>query len=221
MAIALTLEGVFAGTPQLIGDNERQVWSAIRKRRVTAVEIALDAGGLDGDRQADLVSHGGLDKAVYAYPSANYDFWSSLDYGLAPGGVGENLAVAGPDEHEVRIGDIWAWGQALLQVSQPRTPCYKLALHTGRKEVTGHMIDSGRCGWYLRVLRPGSVPTHGTLRLVETAAEAPTVHALFTESHARGERVDPVALRSMIETPALGGQWRDGVLNRLRRMGAA
>jgi MOSC domain-containing protein YiiM len=221
MVVTLTLESVYVGTPQIIGDGVQEIWSAIRKARVGTSEITLGETGLEGDRQADLMAHGGPDKAVYVYPTANYDFWRSQDYDLEPGGIGENLAVAGPDEHQVRIGDMWEWGEALVQVSQPRTPCYKLAAHTGRKDVAAQMVGSGRCGWYLRVLRPGRVPTAGGLRLVETAPEAPTVHALFTGSYAPRDRVDPATLRGMIDTPALGAQWRHGVLNRLSRIEAS
>ncbi|MFD0689926.1 MOSC domain-containing protein [Actinomadura fibrosa] len=220
MVDTLAVRGVYVGTPQVAGNDVREVWSAIRKAPVTEPEIALGETGLAGDRQADPVAHGGPDKAVYVYPSANYAFWRAVGSDLEPARVGENLAVAGPDEREVRIGDVWSWGEALVQVSQPRTPCYKLAAHTGRTDVAAHMIGSGRCGWYLRVLRAGRVPTGGELRRVETDPAAPTVHALFTGSYAPRDRVDPAGLRRMIGTPALGEQWRQGVLARLARIEA-
>lgn len=215
------LQEVYVGTPAPMGDDELQVWSAIRKDRVGTADIAVGATGLDGDRQADPVLHGGPDKAAYVYPSTHYPFWRSLDFGLGPGGFGENLSVAGLDERDVRIGDVFAWGSALVQVSQPRTPCYKLAMHTGRKDVARHMIGSGRCGWYVRVLRSGTAPTSGELRLTDRDESFPTVHALYSGSYARGDDFDPVGLRRMIDTPALADQWRFGVMNRLRRVGAA
>ncbi|WP_433326854.1 MOSC domain-containing protein [Spirillospora sp. CA-294931] len=215
MDVLLTVEGLFTGTPSPLPGAGRGVLSAIAKRRVAATEAHLGWTRLDGDRQADMVSHGGPDKAVYMYPSGNYDYWRSLGYDLAPGGVGENAPVTGQDEHDVRIGDVWEWGEARVQVSQPRSPCSKLAAHTGRKEITRHMIESGRTGWYLRVLQPGFVPVEGVLRLLSRDRSAPTVHELFSASYARDD--DPGGLREMVDTPALAEQWRLSVQGRLAR----
>ncbi|WP_225993892.1 MOSC domain-containing protein [Actinomadura rudentiformis] len=216
----LTLGGLFVGRPAPLVDGEREVLSAIRKERVAAGEVELSATQLAGDRQADMVSHGGPDKAVYMYPAAHYPFWRSLGYELEPGGVGENASVTGPDESEVRIGDVWEWGGALVQVSQPRSPCFKFGMRLGRKQAVAQMIESARSGWYLRVLRTGPVPTGGGLRLVERDATAPTVRELFTGSFARGADNDPARLREMIGTPALAGQWRYAIEGKLARLEA-
>ncbi len=213
----LTVAGLFVGTPAPLGDGPRRVRSAIRKEPVAADALVLGETNLEGDRQADLSVHGGPDKAVYMYPAAHYAYWTSQGYDLGPGGVGENASVAGQDERTVRIGDIWAWGEARVQVSQPRSPCYKFALRAGRKEAVAQMISSGLCGWYLRVLRPGRVPANGTLRLLARDGAAPTVRELFTTSFARD--YDPGLLLHMVSGPALADQWRAGVLTRLQRTG--
>lgn len=165
--------------PEIIGTYRGQpVSSGIAKQPVTQETLALDWLNLAGDGQADLRAHGGTDKAVYAYPWEhvlrwNADFSPETPYG--PGMFGENLTTCGWLEDAVHIGDIWAWGDALLQVSQPRHPCYKLGMRTGRRDVVKRMEANGRSGWYLRVLRPGTVPVAGPITVVEQALAAPTI----------------------------------------------
>jgi MOSC domain-containing protein YiiM len=175
----LSLVSVNVAQPSAIGTRRgRPVLSAIGKRRVAAATLRLDALNLEGDRQADLRVHGGPDKAVYAYPAEHLPRWNAElepDPPYGPATFGENLTTAGWLEDEVRIGDVWAWGEALLQVSQPRSPCYKLAMVAGRPDVLKRMIESGRTGWYLRVLRPGRVPVAGPPRVVERHPAGVTV----------------------------------------------
>lgn len=175
------MAGVYVGRPAVLGSRRgRPVRSGIVKRRVAAAELALSEVNLDGDRQADLRAHGGPDKAVYSYPTEHYPGWLERD----PGTLGENVSTAGGDESGVRIGDRWAWGSAVLEVSQPRTPCFKLAMHTGRPEIIAEMLRSGSCGWYLRVLQPGTVPTSGTMALLARDEAAPTVAEVYRAANA-------------------------------------
>ncbi|HVG98688.1 MAG TPA: MOSC domain-containing protein [Chloroflexota bacterium] len=150
------------------GGRDVAVLSGIAKRPVAAGSLSLDWENLEGDGQADLRVHGGRDKAVYAYPADHWPAWSEeegRDFG--PASFGENLTVAGITEGAVCIGDVWAWGEARLQVSQPRGPCFKLEMHTGRPGMIERMRANGRTGWYFRVLQPGRVPVAGPLRVVE------------------------------------------------------
>jgi MOSC domain-containing protein YiiM len=207
---------VFVGQPRTIGEvRGRPVRSGIAKQRVMAGLVVLSATNLAGDRQADLTVHGGPDKAVYAYPSEHYPAWQADGFALDVGGVGENLALAGVSEHDVRLGDVWRWGGALVQVSQPRAPCYKLALHTGRKHVGPRMIAARRTGWYLRVLETGEVPTSGTLTLVERTGDAPTIAetfgVLFDDP---GDRRDGEVLDRVLASPALAAGWREPLVAR-------
>ncbi|WP_407641722.1 MOSC domain-containing protein [Amycolatopsis panacis] len=167
----VSLESVYIGRPALLGHRRGlPVLSAIGKARVEQPELALSELNLDGDEQADPTVHGDVDKAVYAYPAEHYRDWRADGYEVALGDFGENLSLSGVAEDEVRIGDVWAWGEARVQVSQPRSPCFKLAMRTGRKDVVPAMIDTGRCGWYLRVLEPGTVPTSGPVGWSSAAA---------------------------------------------------
>jgi len=165
--------------PEVIGTRRgRPVLSAIVKRPVAAATLRLDRLNLDGDRQADPRVHGGPDKAVYAYPSEHLPRWTAELGGnpaFSAGTFGENLTTTGWLEDDVRIGDVWRWGDALLQVTQPRGPCYKLAMATGRPEIIRRMLETGRTGWYLRVLRPGIVPVGGPIDVVERHPGAATV----------------------------------------------
>lgn len=127
------------------------------------VEGAVKVGplGLAGDAQADLSVHGGPEKAVYAYPEMHYPRWRAEfpehAARFVPGGVGENLTVADADESSVCLGDVFRLGGALLQVTQPRQPCFKFALRFGDNHLPRAMVQNGRSGWYLRVLKPGRI----------------------------------------------------------------
>lgn len=102
------------------------------------------------------------------YPAEHFPFWTAeLTRDVGPGLFGENLTIQGLTEAEVCIGDVWLWGEALLQISQPRGPCYKLGYRLGSQAARRRFRESGRDGWYLRVLREGKVPTRGSIEIVE------------------------------------------------------
>ncbi|WP_410596692.1 MOSC domain-containing protein [Amycolatopsis sp. lyj-23] len=220
----MNVDGVFVGEPSVLGyRRDRPVLSAITKARVTAPELPLTELNLDGDRQADLTVHGGVDKAVYVYPAEHYPAWREDGFEAAVADFGENVSLSGVTEDDVRIGDVWAWGDALVQVSQPRSPCFKLAMKTGRKDVTPLMIDSGRSGWYLRVLRPGTVPTSGAVELVERA-DGPTIAEVYVVSFANYGQLPEDRVEAALDfadrvlaTPALSESWSAGVQSTVDR----
>ena len=225
----VTVTGVYVGRPRRIGETRRgPVESAIGKARVDAATLALDVTNLAGDRQADLSVHGGPDKAVYAYPTEHYPAWRAEGFAIEVGGLGENVALAGATERDVLLGDVWRWGDARLQVSQPRSPCYKLALHAGRKDIGPRMIETRRTGWYLRVLETGTVPTAGPIVLDDRDDDAPSVHDLFSAMFPAGGRGgdgaagggaghgedDRELLDRVLRSPALAEAWRTPLLAR-------
>ena len=144
--------------------------SGFVKHRVEG-PVAVGPLGLAGDQQADLSVHGGPEKAVYAYPQAHYARWEAEFPAHAAlwvaGGVGENLTVAGPEEADVCLGDVFRVGTALLQVTQPRQPCFKFALRFGDHHLPKAMIQNGRSGWYLRVREPGRIAAGDACTLAE------------------------------------------------------
>jgi MOSC domain-containing protein YiiM len=222
---------VYVGQPRIIGRvRGREVESAIGKSRVEAATIELGLTNIAGDRQADLSVHGGRDMAVYVYPTEHYPAWRQDGFDVDVGGLGENVALAGTTERQVRLGDVWRWGPAVVQVSQPRAPCFKLALHAGRGDIGPRMIATGRTGWYLRVLEPGTVPTRGPFVLDQRDDEAPSVHELFAvmfrgrdgRGRRRGDDAAAAADAEIVEralrSPALAEAWRPWLAE--RRAGA-
>ena len=133
--------------------------------------VQVTATGIVGDEQADLSVHGGPEKAVYAYAESRYDQWQAAFPRhaalLVPGGLGENLTIAGCDETLVCLDDIVRIGTCLLQVSQPRQPCFKFALRFDDPGMPRAMVKNGFCGWYYRVLQPGQLAAGDTLSLDE------------------------------------------------------
>jgi MOSC domain-containing protein YiiM len=148
------------GLPRIVRDRDREVVTGIFKSPVPG-PVMLRRLNLDGDRQADLEVHGGRDKAVYAYPSEHYDFWRQEfpDMELPWGMFGENFTTEGLLEIATFIGDHFRIGEALVAVTQPRMPCFKLAIRFGRDDIVKRFLDSGRSGIYFSVREQGLVDT--------------------------------------------------------------
>jgi MOSC domain-containing protein YiiM len=141
------------------------ILTAIHKAAVPG-PVAVQPLGLQGDEQADLSVHGGLEKAVYAYPVEHYAFWrqtrqqagvAGIDTALPHGSVGENLTLSGLLETDVWVGDVLRFPQCVLRVEQPREPCYKFNAAMGFNTAVKAMAQSGFCGFYLSVDEPGTV----------------------------------------------------------------
>lgn len=154
--------------------NGRAVLTAIHKLPVDG-PAALQSLGLVGDEQADLSVHGGLDKAVYAYPSEHYPFWQAqrgaagltdIDNALPWGSLGENLTLSGLLERDVWVGDVLRFGRCALRVTQPREPCYKFNATMGFSTASKLMAQQGYCGFYLAVDEPGTLQAGENFELV-------------------------------------------------------
>ena len=159
------LLSVQLGTARRVKMGERTVLTAFNKQ-AAAGDAVVASLGLLGDEQADLSIHGGLEKAVYAYPSEHYDFWQKarLDAGVSPfidgiayGFMGENLSLSGLLEKDVWAGDVLKFPRCELKVTLPREPCHKLNAAMGFSRASRSMAESGFCGFYLSVLKPGSL----------------------------------------------------------------
>ena len=161
-----TLLFVNVGLPRRVESPGHEILTGIFKEPVPR-RVHVGTLNLDGDRQADLTVHGGPDKAVYAYDLSGYAHWRrELSRELPFGQFGENLTVEGMPETEVRIGDAYRIGTALLQVSQPRSPCFKLAIKMEMPTFPRMFLASGRTGFYLRVLEEGEVGAGDAITLV-------------------------------------------------------
>jgi MOSC domain-containing protein YiiM len=168
----ITSVNVARASPVLV--EGRRIVTAIGKRPV-AGPVAVKPLGLDGDEQADLSVHGGLSKAVYAYPLQHYAFWQTVraqakvslwDEPLPPGSLGENLTVEGLDEKALWLGDRLQLPHCELVVSEPRLPCFKFAHAMGFAQAVKLMNQSGYCGAYLAVLNPGTLQAGDEITLV-------------------------------------------------------
>jgi MOSC domain-containing protein YiiM len=182
MPASSTLLSVNIGLPKQIAVQQgRPVMSAIDKRAVPGSHT-VQGVNVSGDDQADRLVHGGPDKAVYAYAEEDTVWWSAeLGRELWPGAFGENLTTSGVDCTNAVIGERWRVGTALLEVCQPRQPCFKLGLHFDDPKFLKRFAQASRPGAYLRIIEPGEVaagdaidvidvPDHGvTIRLVADA----------------------------------------------------
>jgi MOSC domain-containing protein YiiM len=153
--------------------NGRPVLTAIHKQPVEG-PINVQTMGLVGDEQADLSVHGGPSKAVYAYPSEHLAFWQTVraqaqvslwDGPLPPGLLGENLLLQGLTEDQLWVGDQLVLPNCVLAVSEPRFPCFKFNASMGFKQATKLMVESGFCGSYMTVLRPGTLQSGESITL--------------------------------------------------------
>jgi MOSC domain-containing protein YiiM len=161
------LVSVQVGRPRERFDDD--VWVSAIFKDVVHGAIRLDSTNLAGDEQADRRVHGGPDKAVCVYSADHLPFWRvALERGdMEPGAFGENFSVAALIESDVCIGDVFEVGTAIVQVSQPRSPCWKLGRKWSRLDLPKIVIREGKTGWYLRVLQPGDVEAGQELRRVE------------------------------------------------------
>lgn len=213
----MKLISVNVGLPQLIMRNAEPVSTGIFKEPV-AGRVALKTLNLDGDRQADLTVHGGPQKAVYAYPSEHYDYWKKElpEMELPWSMFGENFTTAGLSEAELNIGDKFRVGTAQVMVTQPRMPCYKLALKFDRTDILRRFLASERTGFYFSVLQEGEVGAGDQFELVETNKHGVRVNDI-TRLYA-SDRHNVELLRRAIEVEALPESWREYFQNRLEKL---
>lgn len=208
---------VNVGMPREVLWNGRLVSTGIFKEPV-AGRVAVRRLNLDGDRQADLSVHGGPDKAVYAYPAEYYQFWREQfpDMVLPWGMFGENLTVEGLVDSAVCIGDRYRVGSALLEVKQPRLPCYKLALKFQRDDILKRFLASEFTGFYFAVLEEGEVAAGDAITLVRRDESGIAV-ADITRLYAR-EKNNVELLRRVVSVQALPESWREYFYERLQRL---
>jgi len=154
------------------GEAPRRVPTAFDKKPVAA-SVRVTRLGLFGDEQADLKANGGINKAVYAYPSEHYAFWLAQrlaalkrDVPLSPGAMGENLTISGLLEDQVWVGDQLRLGDAIFQVTEPRIPCFKFNVRMGFSHASKAMLQSGRTGFFLRVLKEGTISAGDAITLI-------------------------------------------------------
>ncbi len=200
------LTALQVGRTSALRSGRKVVPSAFVKCHVVGT-VWLSELGLGGDEQADLKAHGGPDKAVCVYPSEHYAYWAErLARALPEAAFGENFTTRGLTENTVHIGDVFEVGEATVQVSQPRQPCFKLAARHEEPKLALWVQETGRTGFYFRCLEPGWVASDQTVTLVErspygvTVVEANRVMYQDQDNAAGTER--------LLAVPELSGSWR-------------
>jgi MOSC domain-containing protein YiiM len=201
---------VNVGRPRTVNWRGRQVTSAIWKEPVDG-PVTIAGVNLAGDDQADRRVHGGPDKAVYAYAIEDYDWWTTDAGELTAGTFGENLTTLGIDLNGSYIGDRWIVGSAILEVSQPREPCFKLGIRMGDDQFPGKFAAAGRPGVYLRIILAGVVTSGDTIEVDPAQQPAIRISSLGDDG------IPLEVLRRAAEDPRVPPGWRRAAARALGR----
>ena len=205
-----------------VGMPREVVWQGMTVRTGIFKEpvvgpVTINKLNLAGDKQADLTVHGGPAKAVYAYPTEHYEYWRQELPGVSfPWGkFGENLTTEGLQEDTLYIGDRVGAGSAILMVTQPRMPCYKLALRFERDDMIKRFLKSGRSGFYFSVIEPGEVSAGSKVEILSRDPNRVTVAEIVRLY--LGQTGDGDLLERATNVSALPGNWKAELLLRARR----
>ena len=204
------------GLPREVTWQGKRVTTGIFKEPIQE-RVMMRTLNLDGDQQADLTVHGGVSKAVYAYPSEHYNYWRSELPGmdLSWGMFGENFTAEGFLEDAVYIGDRFRIGETEVMVTEPRMPCYKLGIKFGRADIIKRFLASRRTGFYFAVMREGMVGAGDDVELIEREQQEISV-ADVTRLYAF-DKDDVKSLRRAIQVEALPESWKGYFQHRLEK----
>ena len=210
----MKLLSVNVGLPRDIEWKGKVVRTSIFKAPVDG-PVRVARLNLEGDQQSDLSVHGGIDKAVYAYPSEHYPFWRRELLGIdLPWGIfGENFTTEGLLEETVHIGDRFRVGSTELVVAQPRMPCFKLGIRFNRPDIVKRFLHSGRSGFYFSVVREGKVTAGDSIELLKRDEYGVTVADVVNLY--RRDATNQDLLRRVSELPSLPKSWREYFRRRL------
>ena len=194
---------VNVGLPRQVSHEKRQVVTSIFKEPVEG-RVKVTTLNLNGDAQADLSVHGGVDKAVYSYSEEHYDYWKEVypRIDMPFGMFGENLTTRGLNEDMINIGDQYQIGSSRLVVTQPRMPCYKLGIKFGRMDILEKFVNSQRPGIYYRVLEEGELGAGDSIKLLYRDKNNVTVNdivSLYINDHNNGENMSKMERATKLE----------------------
>ena len=210
----MKLISINVGLPRLLNYGGATFKTGIFKNPVQG-RVALRTTNLDGDRQADLSVHGGVNKAVYLYPSEHYAAWNAdiPDIAIGWGAFGENFTTEGMLETAVSVGDSYRVGTAIVRVTTPRLPCYKLAAKFQRDDMIARFVRTGRCGFYFSVVEEGEVGGGDEFKLIgseESTLTIAEVNRLYT-----AKSPDRKSLERAVQVETLPESWRERFRERL------
>ena len=210
----MKLISVNVGRPQDIIAGGKTVRTSIWKNPVQG-RVHVSTLNLDGDQQSDLAVHGGVDKAVYVYPSEHYSYWRTQlpDTDLPWGAFGENFSSNGILEDQIKIGDRLRVGSAEFVVTQPRMPCFKLGIRFNRRDMVKRFLQSKRTGFYLAVTREGEVGDGDVIQFIEKQESGVTITDIVNLYSVDSQNQD--LLHRATELSALPQSWKDYFRKRL------
>jgi MOSC domain-containing protein YiiM len=209
----MELLAISLAEPKQVEYDGRLISTGIYKEPVEG-PVKAGAFGLEGDVQVDLKNHGGKDKAIYVYTVENYRFWERelKKSSFAFGQFGENFTVSGMPDDTVHIGDIFAIGELVVQVTQPRVPCFKLGIKMGDPSFVDAFLNSGRTGFYFRVLEEGEVNSGDAIvRLQEDEGRLNIRDAML--AIIKGPRQQEIIERAL-RIEALSESWKESLKKR-------
>lgn len=202
----IIIESLNIGKPGKEIFRNKEITTGICKKPVSG-PLNLKKLGFEGDGVADSKHHGGYDKAVCVYSVDHYPYWEKvLGIELPVAAFGENLSVSNMHEDEVCIGDIFQMGTSIVMVSQPRQPCRTLAARYGRSDLVKLVVDSGRTGFYLKVMREGIVEKENKLVLMEKDSYNITIS--FANRILHHDKKNIEGIEKVLEVPALSESWQ-------------
>ncbi|HEX9304383.1 MAG TPA: MOSC domain-containing protein [Thermoanaerobaculia bacterium] len=209
----MRIESVSVGAPRVVPWNGAEVVTSIFKSPVTG-PVRVRRLNLDGDRQADLEVHGGEYKAIYAYAAENSDWWSgTLGRPLEPANFGENLSVRGLAEEAIHIGDVFRAGDAEIEATEPRLPCYKLGIRFGDPRMVRAFATARRWGIYFRVVKEGELGAGDVLKRIHADAAAIPVDDIARVYVF--DREDAATMERLAAHPRLDPAWKKHFVERL------
>lgn len=214
----LKIIGLQTGMPRTLGtadaaDQMDREWTTGFFKESVADVRRVTRLGIEGDGQADLVHHGGPDKAINVYPAGHYASWAEeLGLTLPAGAFGENFTTTGLTEVDLCVGDVFSAGDLIVQVSQPRQPCWKLSRRWRIKDLAARVERTGRTGWYFRVLAEGGIRAGEVLGLVERIAPEWSIAAANEVMHHRQQ--DAAGALALAACPGLSASWKTSLLRR-------
>lgn len=213
------LLSIQVGLPQVLTSEEligpdQAIWTSAFFKQPVAGPVWVGKTNIAGDGQASTKTHGGPEKAVCVYPWEHYSYWQrELDLPeLSYGAFGENLTLRGQLEDQSCIGDLVGFGEVVLQISQPRPPCWRLARWWRRKDFAARMEETGRTGWYCRVIREGYAEAGTAVQLLERPCPEWTVSLANRLLYMNGESADQMV--ALASCSLLAESWRESLLKR-------
>lgn len=213
MANEYQLLSLNIGLPKEVTYGGKVIHTGINKKQVKE-PVYLSFVKFNGDGQADLVHHGGVDKAVCVYTGDHYPYWEKeLNQDLVYGAFGENITVSGMHEEDVCIGDTFELGQAIVQVTQPRQPCFKLAKKYNIPKLPLYFQETGYTGFYFRVLKEGWVSSVDTLKKLQSDPKGVSVAFANRIMHKEKQNIEGV--KRILEVNALSNSWRKSFEKRI------